>query len=157
MDLVVFAFLIPPQAVPYLAILAALRGLRPGRRDGARTPRTVVICHNVLPHESRPADEQLTRLLLRRAGAALTHSAAEAARARALAPEAPLAVARMPPHLPAAAPAAHLNGHAGHHAAERAVVGGVPPAGCSSSGSSARTRASTCCWGLWRGRPGTSF
>jgi len=126
MDLVAFAFLIPPQAVPYLAILAALHGLRPGRRDGGRTPRTVVICHNVLPHESRPADEQLTRLLLRQAGAALTHSAAEAARARALAREALVAVARMPPHLPAAAPAVHLNGHAGHHAAERAVVGGIP-------------------------------
>jgi len=68
-----------------------------------------VICHNVLPHESRPADEQLTRLLLRRAGAALTHSLAEAARARALAPDAEVRVARMPPHLPAAAPAVTLN------------------------------------------------
>ena len=133
-DLVVFALLIPPQAIPYLAILAALRGLRglssprgpgQGRRGGA-VPRTVVVCHNVLPHESRPADEQLTRLLLRRAGAALTHSATEAARARALAPDALIAAARMPPHLPAAAPAAHLNGRAGHRAAERAVVPGFP-------------------------------
>ena len=78
-DLVAFALLIPPQAIPYLAILAGLRGLRPGRRPARRA---VVICHNVLPHESRPADKQLTRLLLRRAGAALTHSAEEAARAR---------------------------------------------------------------------------
>jgi glycosyltransferase involved in cell wall biosynthesis len=109
-DLVVFALLIPPQAIPYLAILAGLRGLRPGHRPG---PRAVVICHNVLPHESRPADKQLTRLLLRRAGAALTHSAAEAARARALAPGALISTARMPPHLPAAAPPAELNGHAG--------------------------------------------
>ena len=109
-DLVVFALLIPPQAIPYLAILAGLRGLRPGRRPGRRA---VVICHNVLPHESRPADKQLTRLLLRRAGAALTHSAEEAARARALAPGALISTARMPPHLPAAAPPAELNGHAG--------------------------------------------
>ena len=114
-DLVVFTLLIPPQAIPYLAILAGLRGLRPGRRPG---PRAVVICHNVLPHESRPADKQLTRLLLRRAGAALTHSAEEAARARALAPGALISTARMPPHLPAAAPAAaappaELGGHAG--------------------------------------------
>ncbi len=109
-DLVVFALLIPPQAIPYLAILAGLRGLRAGRRPG---PRAVVICHNVLPHESRPADKQLTRLLLRRAGAALTHSAEEAARARALAPGALISTARMPPHLPAAAPPAELNGHAG--------------------------------------------
>jgi glycosyltransferase involved in cell wall biosynthesis len=109
-DLVVFALLIPPQAIPYLAILAGLRGLRPGRRPG---PRAVVICHNVLPHESRPADKQLTRLLLRRAGAALTHSAEEAARARALAPGALISTAPMPPHLPAAAPPAELNGHPG--------------------------------------------
>ena len=108
-DLVVFALLIPPQAIPYLAILAGLRGLRPGRRPGRRA---VVICHNVLPHESRPADKRLTRLLLRRAGAALTHSAEEAARARALAPGALISTARMPPHLPAAAPPAELNGHA---------------------------------------------
>ena len=138
-DLVVFALLIPPQAIPYLAILAALRGtrrLRPGRAprgargargDGGTGPRAVVVCHNVLPHESRPGDEQLTRLLLRQAGAALTHSAAEAARARALAPEALVAAARMPPHLPAAAPAARLNGHAGAHAAERAVLPGPTP------------------------------
>ena len=108
-DLILFALLIPPQAIPYLAIMAGLRGGRPGRHPR----RTVVICHNVLPHESRPADEQLTRLLLRRAGAALTHSLAEAARARALAPDAEVRVARMPPHLPAAAPAVTLNGPPG--------------------------------------------
>jgi len=127
-DLVVFALLIPPQAIPYLVILAALRAPRrpgPGRRESRDAPRTVVVCHNVLPHESRPADKQLTRLLLRRAGAALTHSATEAARARALAPGARVAAARMPPHLPAAAPAVHLNGHAADHAAERAAVPGL--------------------------------
>jgi glycosyltransferase involved in cell wall biosynthesis len=108
-DLIVFALLIPPQAIPYLTIMAGLRGGRPGRQF----PRTVVVCHNVLPHESRPADEQLTRLLLRRAGAALTHSPAEAARVRALVPHAVVRVARMPPHLPAAAPAVTLNGQPG--------------------------------------------
>jgi glycosyltransferase involved in cell wall biosynthesis len=108
-DLIVFALLIPPQAIPYLAIMAGLRRGRPGRHP----QRTVVVCHNVLPHESRPADQQLTRLLLRRAGAALTHSPAEAARARALAPDAEVRVAQMPPHLPAAAPAVTLNGQPG--------------------------------------------
>ena len=111
-DLVVFALLIPPQAIPYLGILAGLRGVR-AAKAGRSAPRTVVVCHNVLPHESRPADEQLTRLLLRRAGAALTHSAAESGRARALAPATPIGTARLPPHLPAAAPTAHLNGHSG--------------------------------------------
>ena len=130
-DLVVFALLIPPQAIPYLVVLAALRGVRGplrlgrGRREGRAAPRTVVVCHNVLPHESRPADEQLTRLLLRRAGAALTHSATEAAHARALAPRAQVAAARMPPHLPAVAPAAYLNGHAANQAAERAAGRGL--------------------------------
>jgi glycosyltransferase involved in cell wall biosynthesis len=110
-DVVAFALLIPLQAIPYLVILAGLRGLRPGRRAGG--PRTVVICHNVLPHESRPADGLLTRLLLRRAATALTHSAEEAARARDLAPAAHVTVARLAPHLPAAAPVLHRSDHAG--------------------------------------------
>lgn len=110
-DLVVFALLIPPQAVPYLAILTGLQGLRPGPRRGAG-PRTVVICHNVAPHESRPADQQLVRMLLRKAGAALTHGPAEAARARELAPAATVTMARMPPHLPAAAAEVPLGDHA---------------------------------------------
>ncbi len=105
MDLVAFALLIPPQAVPYLAVLTGLTGRRGARRARDRRPRTVVICHNVAPHESRPGDQMLTRRLLRRAGAVLTHSAAEAARARALAPDAQVAAVRMPPHLPAAVPA----------------------------------------------------
>ncbi|HEY0717810.1 MAG TPA: glycosyltransferase, partial [Streptosporangiaceae bacterium] len=113
-DLVAFALLIPPQAVPYLGILAGLGGVRgaAGRRCG---PRTVVICHNVLPHERRPGDEQLTRRLLRTAGAALTHSATEAALARSLAPGARVEAAPMPPHLPAAVPAVPRAGHAAHH------------------------------------------
>jgi glycosyltransferase involved in cell wall biosynthesis len=111
-DLVAFTMMIPPQAVPYLGIMAALR--RSGRRSRAAglSPRTVVICHNVLPHESRPGDRQLTQWLLRAAGGALTHSAEEAARARQLAPGAVVTAARMPPHLPAADPALPLDDHA---------------------------------------------
>ena len=107
-DLVAFALMIPPQAVPYLGIMTAMRGASRRVRDTSPPPRTVVICHNVLPHESRPADKQLTQWLLRSAGGALTHSAEEAARARTLAPEALVTAARMPPHLPAAGPAAPL-------------------------------------------------
>ncbi|HYZ56245.1 MAG TPA: glycosyltransferase family 4 protein [Streptosporangiaceae bacterium] len=119
MDLVAFALLIPPQAIPYLGVLEGLRGARPGRRrDGTSQPRTVVVCHNVLPHERRPADELLTRKLLRRAGAALTHSAEEAARARALVPAVRVTAVSLPPHLPTAASVycrgdhAAANGHA---------------------------------------------
>ena len=91
-DLVVFVLLTPLQAPPYLTMLAAL----------GRHPRTVVLCHNVLPHERRPGDKALIRALLRRAGAALVHSAAEQATAQDLAPKLRTAVAALPPHhLPA--------------------------------------------------------
>jgi glycosyltransferase involved in cell wall biosynthesis len=111
-DLVAFALMIPPQAVPYLGIMAATRGAGRRARAAGPAPRTVVICHNVLPHESRPGDRQLTQWLLRAAGGALTHSAEEAARARLLAPGALVTAARMPPHLPAADPAVPLDDHA---------------------------------------------
>src|SRR5215475_9686879 len=93
-DLVVFAYLTPLQAPPYLAIMAGLR----------RPARTVVICHNVLPHERRPGDVPLTRALLGRADTVITHSAAQAAQARDLAPAATVRTVAMPPHLPAPAP-----------------------------------------------------
>lgn len=93
-DLVVFAYLTPLQAPPYLAIMAGLRG----------PARTAVICHNVLPHERRPGDVPLTRALLSRADTVITHSAAQAAQARDLAPAATVRTARIPPHLPATRP-----------------------------------------------------
>jgi glycosyltransferase involved in cell wall biosynthesis len=89
-DLVVFAYLTPLQAPPYLAIMAGLH----------RHARTVVICHNVLPHERRPGDVPLTRALLSRADTVITHSAAQAAQARDLAPAATVRTVVMPPHLP---------------------------------------------------------
>jgi len=89
-DLVVFAYLTPLQAPPYLAIMAGLR----------RPARTAVICHNVLPHERRPGDVTLTRALLERADTVLTHSAAQAAQARELVPAATVRTVAMPPHLP---------------------------------------------------------
>jgi glycosyltransferase involved in cell wall biosynthesis len=111
-DLVVFALLTPIQAPAYLAILAALR------RSAHHRARTAVICHNVLPHERRPGDIPLIRTLLSAADLALVHSAAQAAQARALAPRTPIAVAPMPPHLPAVPRQ--------DHRPERAVV---PPPG----------------------------
>jgi hypothetical protein len=95
-DLVVFA--LPSQArVPsYLSVLTAL-ALGPDR------PRTALICHAALP-AAVPGEQGLTRTLLARADTVIVHSAAQAARARALAPEVPIVIARMPPHLPAATP-----------------------------------------------------
>ena len=102
-DLVVFAYLTPLQAPPYLAIMAGLH----------RHARIVVICHNVLPHERRPGDVPLTRALLTRADTVITHSAAQAAQARDLAPAATVRTARIPPHLPATRPQAQATERAG--------------------------------------------
>lgn len=102
-DLVVFAYLTPLQAPPYLAIMAGLH----------RHARTVVICHNVLPHERRPGDVPLTRALLGRADTVITHSAAQAAQARDLAPAATVRTARIPPHLPATRPQTQATERAG--------------------------------------------
>ncbi len=90
-DLVVLVLLTPLQVPPYLALLAAL----------GRKPRTAVICHNVLPHERRPGDVPLVKALLNRAGTVVTHSAAQAAQAKALVPGAAVRTVAMPPHLPA--------------------------------------------------------
>jgi glycosyltransferase involved in cell wall biosynthesis len=95
-DLVILALLTPLQVPAYLAVLAGL-GRAPGR------PLTVVICHNVLPHERRPGDVALSRALLSRVDAVITHSAEQAAQARRLAPGAVVRTVAMPPHLPAAA------------------------------------------------------
>ena len=92
-DLVAFALLTPLQVPPYLAILGGL-GRKPAR------PRTAVIAHNVLPHERRPGDVALTKILLSHVDVVITHSARQAAQARDLAPGATVLTARIPPHLP---------------------------------------------------------
>jgi hypothetical protein len=90
-DLVVFALPGQAQVPSYLSVLTALA-------VGPDRPRAALICHTAL------RDDRLTRTLLARAGTVIVHSAAQAAQARALAPEVPIVIARMPPHLPAAAP-----------------------------------------------------
>jgi glycosyltransferase involved in cell wall biosynthesis len=97
-DLVIFALLTPLQVPPYLSVLT---GLTVGPRT-AKRPRTMAICHNVLPHERRPGDVALTRTLLSRVDTVIVHSAEQAAQARDLARDVPIVVARIPPHLPAA-------------------------------------------------------
>jgi glycosyltransferase involved in cell wall biosynthesis len=95
-DLVVFALVSRAQVPSYLSVLTAL-ALGPDR------PRTALICHTALP-AAVPGEQGLTRTLLARADTVIVHSAAQAAQARALAPEVPIVIARMPPHLPAATP-----------------------------------------------------
>jgi glycosyltransferase involved in cell wall biosynthesis len=96
-DLVLFALLTPVQVPAYLGIVAGLKA------KGFKG-RTVVICHNVLPHERRPGDVPLVRALLARADTALVHSAEQAAAARELASDLSIVIARMPPHLPETEP-----------------------------------------------------
>jgi len=123
-DLVVFALLTPLQVPAYLAILAVL-----GR--GPARPRTVVICHNVLPHERRTGDVALTRALLSHVDTVLVHSAEQAAEARQLVPDVPIVVARMPPHLPAVSqvPVPGGNGGTGSPPVRGGGLGGVIPPG----------------------------
>jgi glycosyltransferase involved in cell wall biosynthesis len=106
-DLVVFALPSQAQVPSYLSVLTAL-ALGPDR------PRTALICHTALP-AAEPGGQGLTRTLLARADTVIVHSAAQAAQARALAPEVPIVIARMPPHLPAATPVLK------DHLAERSV------------------------------------
>ena len=91
-DLVVFALPSQAQVPSYLSVLTAL-ALGPDR------PRTALICSTALPAAER-GGPGLTRTLLARTDTVIVHSAAQAAQARALAPEVPIVIARMPPHLP---------------------------------------------------------
>ncbi|PZG37360.1 glycosyl transferase [Spongiactinospora gelatinilytica] len=94
-DLVVLTVLSPVQVPAYLGILAGV-----GRRT-----RVAALCHNVLPHERKPYDTPLMKALLKRVDRVLVHSEQQAGLARGLA-AAPVVVAALPPHLPAAGTAA---------------------------------------------------
>ncbi|GAA2169531.1 glycosyltransferase family 4 protein [Pedococcus bigeumensis] len=104
-DVVVVVHVIP-AVVP--AHLTLLRAAGVGRRSVQRSvrhpgPRTVVIAHNVLPHETHPGDRELMRQFLERVDAVLVHSDAQARLAYELgAPR--VSVTDLPPHLPGGAP-----------------------------------------------------
>jgi glycosyltransferase involved in cell wall biosynthesis len=89
-DVVVLLYYVPFQA-PALAAIA-----RAARRDA----RVVVICANAVPHESRPGDRMVMSWLMRSADAILVHTEAEREALRRLT-DRPVAVAALPPHLPA--------------------------------------------------------
>lgn len=91
-DLVAFAHVTPVQAPAYRVMLGRLRRAR---------PETVVICHNVLPHERSALDKLLVSSLLRSADRIVTHSSHQADLARSLARR-PVAVAPLAAHLPSA-------------------------------------------------------
>jgi glycosyltransferase involved in cell wall biosynthesis len=91
-DVVVLIFYTTIQA-PALSTIARL---------ARRRTRVVVICANAVPHESRPGDRTLMSWLMRSAGAALVHTPAERDALTQLT-DLPIAVAPLPPHLPATA------------------------------------------------------
>ena len=106
-DVVVVVHVIPAVVPAHLALLRAAGAGRRGGSDSTsarRTgPRTVVIAHNVLPHETHPGDRQLMHQLFERVDAVLVHSDEQARLAYELhAPR--VSVTDLPPHLPGGAP-----------------------------------------------------
>ncbi|WP_377643964.1 glycosyltransferase family 4 protein [Oryzobacter terrae] len=100
-DVIVVVHVIP-AVVP--AHLALLRAAGVGRTSPTgRGPRTVVICHNVLPHETRPGDRQLMRGFLERVDAVVVHSDEQARLATELGATR-VKELDLPPHLPGGDP-----------------------------------------------------
>ncbi len=95
-DVVVVVHVIPAVVPAHLALLRAARAGRGG-------PRTVVVAHNVLPHEGHPGDRRLMEALVRRVDAVVVHSDAEAAAAASLGAHHVRELA-LPPHLPGGPP-----------------------------------------------------
>lgn len=109
-DVVVVVHVIPAVVPAHLALLrAAGAGRRAVGAAGAKGradrsgPRTVVIAHNVLPHETHLGDRELMQQLFERVDAVLVHSDEQARLAHELhAPR--VSVTDLPPHLPGGAP-----------------------------------------------------
>lgn len=104
-DVIVVVHVVPALVPAHLAVLrAAGAGRRPGGAGrGQRGPRSVVIAHNVLPHEPHVGDRELVRRLLERVDAVLVHSDDQARVAYEL-HAAHVSVTDLPPHLPGGPP-----------------------------------------------------
>jgi len=88
-DLLVIAHVTPVQVPAYRTVLAAR----------AHAVSTVVLAHNVLPHERSLLDRSMVRNLFQAADRVVTHSEAEGNLARSLT-STPVAVTAMAPHMP---------------------------------------------------------
>ena len=91
-----------PQVVP--AHLALLRAAGAGTDAG---PRSIVITHNVLPHEPRPGDRRLMQSLFGRVDSVVVHSDSQARLATELGAS-HVRELDLPPHLPGGDPEAHV-------------------------------------------------
>jgi glycosyltransferase involved in cell wall biosynthesis/SAM-dependent methyltransferase len=104
-DVVVVVHVIPAVVPAHLALLrAAGAGRRSAKRGTSGSgPRTVVIAHNVLPHETHLGDRELMQQFFERVDSVLVHSDSQARLAYELgAPR--VSVTDLPPHLPGGAP-----------------------------------------------------
>src|SRR6478735_9390128 len=99
-DAILVVHVMPPVVPAHLALLRAA-GAVPGG-DGPR-PQSVVVCHNVLPHEPHPGDARLMSVLFSRVDSVLVHSADQATVAHELGARR-VSVADLPPHLPGGDP-----------------------------------------------------
>ena len=99
-DVIVVVHVIP-AVVP--AHLAVLRAAGVGRTSTGRGPRSVVIAHNVLPHEGHPGDRQLMAAFLARVDAVVVHSDEQASLAASLGAT-HVKELDLPPHLPGGDP-----------------------------------------------------
>ncbi len=106
-DAVVFVVVTPVQIPAFLGIMLGLG------RKGSR-PRTIALCHNVIPHEARSVDRLLISALLKRVDGVLTHTPEMAAEAREFT-SAPVQSTAMPPHLPDAPTGTRVDGPARRH------------------------------------------
>ena len=107
-DVVVVVHVIPAVIPAHLVLLrAAGAGRTPSAARDARRPRSVVIAHNVLPHEPHRGDRELMAQLFQRVDAVLVHSDSQARLAYELG-AARVSVADLPPHLPGGAPVGHV-------------------------------------------------
>src|SRR6478609_9700276 len=106
LDAVVVVHAIPPAVPAHLALLRAA-GAVPTAQGAtavpATRPQSIVVCHNVLPFETRPGDARLMGLLLSRVDSVLVHSADQATLAHDLGARR-VSVADLPPHVPGGLP-----------------------------------------------------
>lgn len=108
MDAIVVVHVMPQVVPAHLALLRAAGALRHGPRP---RPQSIVVCHNVLPHESRPGDAQLMSWLFTHVDSTLVHSADQARVAHDLG-ALRVSVSDLPPHLPGGEPL-HRGPHPG--------------------------------------------
>ena len=99
-DAILVVHVMPAVVLAHLALLRAA-GAGPGA--AAPRPQSIVVCHNVLPHEPHAGDARLMSLLFSRVDSVLVHSTDQARVAHDLGARR-VSVADLPPHLPGGDP-----------------------------------------------------